>query len=145
MFYRIKNLQQKYVASLYRLKSIDPVQYEQLKVECNLLGYLDDTTWIASFKEELEHMLSEAYSYSTFINIKVNKQKSILMTNNTNYMINNQTILKFGSEHITLSNTPKDQSIQFLGVWFSLQGSRNFNIYKAYQITFSTSQKLSFK
>ncbi len=108
MFYRIKNLQQKYVASLYRLKSIDPVQYEQLKVECNLLGYLDDTTWIASFKEELEHMLSEADSYYTFMNIKVNKQKSILMTNNTSHMINNQITLQFDSEQITLSNIPKD-------------------------------------
>jgi len=73
LFCRIKNLQQKYVASLCRLTSIDPLQYEQLKVECNLLGYLDNTTWIASSKEELEHMLSEANSYYTFMNIKVNK------------------------------------------------------------------------
>ena len=80
------------------------------------MGYLDDTTWIASSKEELEHMLSEADSYYTFMNIKVNKQKSILMTNNTSHMINNQIILKFDSEHITLSNTPKDQSIRFLDV-----------------------------
>ena len=28
LFCRIKNLQQKYVASLYRLKSINPLQYE---------------------------------------------------------------------------------------------------------------------
>src|SRR6266542_6636685 len=114
LFYRIKNLQQKYVASLYRLTSIDLLQYEQLKVECNLLGYLDDTTWIASFKEELEYMLSEADSYYTFMNIKVNKQKSILMMNNISHMINNQIILKFDSEHIILSNTSKYQSIQFL-------------------------------
>jgi len=80
------------------------------------LGYLDDITWIASSKEELEYMLSEADSYYTFINIKVNKQKSILMMNNISHMINNQIILKFDSEHIILSNTSKDQSIQFLGV-----------------------------
>ncbi len=61
-------------------------------------------------------MLSEANNYYTFMNIKVNKQKSILMTNNTSHMINNQIILKFDFEHITLSNTPKDQSIRFLGV-----------------------------
>src|SRR6266540_3854667 len=67
------------------------------------------------------------------------------MTNNTSHMINNQTTLKFGSEYITLSNTPKDQSIQFLGIWFSLHESCEFNIHKACQITFSTSQKLSFK
>ncbi len=106
---------------------------------------MDNTTWIASSKEELEHMLSEADSYYTFMNIKVNKQKSILMMNNISYMINNQTILKFDSEHITFSNTLKDQSIRFLGVWFSLHGSRDFNIHKVCQITSSTSQKLSFK
>ena len=77
---------------------------------------MDDITWIASFKEELEHMLFEADSYYTFMNIKVNKQKSILMMNNTSHMINNQTTLKFDSEHIILSNTPKDQSIRFLGI-----------------------------
>ena len=37
LFYRIKNLQQKYSVSVNRLISIDPLQYEQLKVECNLL------------------------------------------------------------------------------------------------------------
>ena len=86
---------------------------------------MDDTTWIASFKEELEYMLSEADSYYTFMNIKVNKQKSILMTNNTSYMTNNHTTLKFESEYVTLSNTPKNQSIRFLDVWFSLYGSRD--------------------
>jgi len=80
------------------------------------LEYLNDTTWIASSKEELKQMLSKTDSYYTFINIKVNKQKSILMTNNTSHMINNQTTLKFGSEYITFSNMPKDQSIRFLGV-----------------------------
>ncbi len=90
-------------------------------------------------------MLSEADSYYTFMNIKINKQKSILMTNNTSHITNNHTILKFDSKYITLHNTPKDQSIRFLGVWFSLYGSRDFNIYKAYQITSFTSQKLFFK
>ena len=106
---------------------------------------MDDITWIASSKEELKHILSETDSYYTFMNIKVNKQKSILMTNNTSHITNNHTTLKFGSEHITLPNTSKDQSIRFLDVWFSLQGSQDFNVHKAYQITSSTSQKLSFK
>src|SRR6266498_1210282 len=83
LFCQIKNLQQKYVISLYHLMSIDLLQYEQLKVKCNLLDYLDDTIWIASSKEELEHMLFKSNSYYIFMNIKVNKQKSILMTNNT--------------------------------------------------------------
>ncbi len=38
LFCHIKNLQQKYLVSVNRLVSIDPLQYEQLKVECNLLG-----------------------------------------------------------------------------------------------------------
>ncbi len=125
--------------------SIDLLQYEQLKVKCNLLDYLDDTIWIASSKEELEHMLFKSNSYYIFMNIKVNKQKSILMTNNTSHITNNHTILKFDSEYVTLSNTPKDQSIRFLGIWFSLYGSHDFNVHKACQITSSTSQKLSFK
>ncbi len=82
------------------------MQYEQLKVECNLLGYLDDTTWIASLKVELEAMLHIADSFYTFMNIKVNKQKSILMTNNTNHFSNGQVTLRFGLDHITLPNTP---------------------------------------
>ncbi len=61
-------------------------------------------------------MLSEADSYYTFMNIKVNKQKSILMTNNINHMNNNHITLKFGFEHVILPNTSKDQSIRFLDV-----------------------------
>ncbi len=114
LFCRIKNLQQKYITLLYRLTSINLLQYKQLKVKCNLLGYLDDTTWIASSKEELKYMLFD--SYYTFMNIKINKQKSILITNNTSHMTNNHTTLKFSSEHITFPNISKDQSIRFLGI-----------------------------
>src|SRR6266540_6893110 len=70
LFCRINNFQQKYVTSLCRLTFIDPLQYEQLKVKCNLLDYLDDTTWIVSSKEELEEMLRIADSFYTFMNIK---------------------------------------------------------------------------
>ncbi len=90
-------------------------------------------------------MLHIADSFYTFMNIKVNKQKSILMTNNTNHISNGQVTLRFGSDHITLSNTPQDQSIRFLGVWINLQGSHHFNIHKACQITASTSLKLACK
>ena len=69
LFCRIINIQQKYVISLRRLTSIDLLQYKQLKVNCNLLGYLNNTTWIASSKEELKYMLSEADNYYTFMNI----------------------------------------------------------------------------
>src|SRR6266540_5445364 len=106
LFCCIKDLQQKYSVLVNRLVFIDPLQYEQLKVECNLLGYLDDTTWIASSKVELEEMLHIANSFYTFMNIKVNKQKSILMTNNTNHISNNHITLHFRSDHITLPNTP---------------------------------------
>ena len=121
------------------------MQYEQLKVKCNLLGYLNDTTWIASSKAELEEMLHIADSFYTFMNIKVNKQKFILMTNNINHISNGQVTLHFRSDHITLPNTPQDQSIRFLDVWINLQGSHHFNIHKACQITASTSLKLACK
>ncbi len=106
---------------------------------------MDDTTWIASSKEELEEMLHIADSFYTFMNIKVNKQKSILMTNNTNHISNGHITLSFGSDRITLPNTPQDHSIRFLDVWINLQGSYHFNIHKACQITASTSLKLSRK
>src|SRR6266508_5059789 len=90
-------------------------------------------------------MLHIADSFYTFMNIKVNKQKSILMTNNINHISDGQVTLCFGSDHITLPNTPQDQSIRFLGVWINLQGSHHFNIHKACQITASTSLKLTCK
>ena len=103
---------------------------------------MDDTTWITSSKAELEEMLHIADSFYTFMNIKVNKQKSILMTNNTNHISNGQVTLRFRSDHITLPNTPQDQSIRFLGIWINLQGSHHFNIHKVHQITASTLLKL---
>ncbi len=101
------------------------------------MGYLDDTTWIASSKEDLETMLSIADSYYTFMNIKVNKQKSILMTNNYSSSFNGHISLHFGADQLTLSNTSKE-SIRFLGVWINLLGSRHYNVNKARQITAST-------
>ena len=58
LFCHIKNLQHKYSTSVNHLMSIDLLQYEQLKVKCNLLDYLDNTIWITSSKKELEDMLS---------------------------------------------------------------------------------------
>ncbi len=65
-------------------------------------------------------MLSLADSYYTFMNIKINKQKSILMINNTSYIVNDQVTLKFGFDYIILSNISKNQSIRFLGIWINL-------------------------
>jgi len=58
-------------------------------------------------------MLHIADSFYTFMNIKVNKQKSILMINNTHHILDGHITLNFGSDRITFPNTLKINQLDF--------------------------------
>jgi hypothetical protein len=54
--------------------------------EIAVLGYLDDTTWFASSKEQLEKQLYIANSFYNFTDIKINHDKYEILTNEKPYI-----------------------------------------------------------
>ncbi|CAI2198962.1 13969_t:CDS:1, partial [Funneliformis geosporum] len=72
-----------------------------LFVDISSLGYMDDANWIASSKEDLEHILDIADEYYSLTRAAINKNKSRLPTN---ALYSPDSIqLKFGSSLIPIT------------------------------------------
>ena len=89
------------------------------------VAFMDDITWVTESKEALESMLEIANDFYELNSIKVNKNKSILLTNNkVEEDIQGKVNLKFGNESIKL-NVNKEPA-RLLGVWIYLKDNKNF-------------------
>lgn len=77
-------------------RPIDSDNLHTISLEFKLQGYLDDTTWIANSIINLENNLSLAQLFYDFANIKINKTKLRLITNNTNMIKLNKIPIKYG-------------------------------------------------
>src|ERR1043166_6669561 len=98
------------------------------------MGYLNDTTMIASSKQDLEQMLTIADSFYKLNNIKINKMKSILITNSS-LVIDNKVSIMYCPNLLSIDITPSSESIRFLGIYFNLNGSQKFTFNKLLSIT----------
>jgi exonuclease III/ribonuclease HI len=103
---------------------------KSLSVKVSSQAYMDDTTWINHNQRQLEHSLEIADEFYILNNIKVNKGKSVLLTNaNTSDPSNplaTKVTLNFGRERINIQPARTDQSVRFLGVWINLDLKMNF-------------------
>jgi ribonuclease HI len=89
------------------------------------VAFMDDTTWIAPSKEAMDNILSIASSFYKLNSIKVNPDKSSLLTLNPSTP-QNETYATFDNIQInpTLPNIP----VRILGVWFNSSGSQKHHI-----------------
>ena len=85
---------------------------------------MDDTTWIAPTKVNLKQILEIADEFYIMINTAINKNKSVMITNNKH---NSQPILlKFDDKQIQISNSTNP--VRFLEVWIKLLTSKKHTI-----------------
>ncbi|GBB92227.1 hypothetical protein RclHR1_19890004 [Rhizophagus clarus] len=67
-----------------RKKNIwDPSSDREVEYSLSVQGYLDDTTWVAPSLSALNRLLSIAEDFYKIANIKINKDKYRILTNNT--------------------------------------------------------------
>jgi hypothetical protein len=87
--------------------------------EIAVLGYLDDITWFASSKEQLEKQLCIANSFYDFTDIKINHKKYKILTNEKHY-INREIILRISDDKaIRIKTASKKQGKRILGVYIN--------------------------
>jgi ribonuclease HI len=103
------------------------------------VAYMDDTTWIAPSKENMNEILSIASSFYQLNGIKINPDKSTLMVINSSKNNNNDTYATFNNIpiHPTATHTP----VRILGVWFNASGSRKHHI-SSFKNTINTFKSL---
>src|SRR2546429_2123332 len=106
---------------------------------------MDDTTCVTDSQPHLEEMLSIADDFYQLNNIKVNKEKSVLMAKQQNKKNMDPIALTFGNEQITITPTSYQESTRFLGVWLNLAGNRQFVIQQARDEVLSTINVLKTK
>src|SRR5215212_729055 len=99
--------------------------YKENKVSVTDLAYMDDSTWIAKKKSELETILNVADSFNEFNGIKVNKDKSQLIVINSTESIAD-TNITYGYNTTKIQPLRNNTSTRFLGVWISEKDNKNF-------------------
>jgi hypothetical protein len=93
--------------------------------EIAVLGYLDNTTWFASSKEQLENQLEIANSFYNFTDIKINHEKYEILTNEKPF-INKEIILRISAnKSINIKTASKRQGKRILGVYINAVASGN--------------------
>src|SRR3990170_3469599 len=143
LFCKLKNMESQFAISNTHLTSIDPKETIHTQLLINLLAYLDDTTMIGFSHTNLKEILTIADSFYRLNNIKNNKHKSTLITNNPS--ITQSTLIRYGNEDIDIKITLPSESVRFLGIWFNLLGKRTFNLTKLKSITSATALMLNRK
>ncbi|GBC39340.2 RNA-directed DNA polymerase from mobile element jockey-like [Rhizophagus irregularis DAOM 181602=DAOM 197198] len=67
-------------------------------IEIKLLGYLDDTTWFATNLKDLQNNLAIADDFYALANIKINKDKTKILTNDFKINKKQHILIKFGND-----------------------------------------------
>ena len=84
------------------------------------IEYMDDTTWIARSKRDMDSILEEAQIFYKANDSQVNSEKSILIT------INNKNpgpaTVKVGPNKDLVTELDRNSQSRFLGIWF---GNKN--------------------
>jgi ribonuclease HI len=95
----------------------------RLQVRQAAIAYMDDTTWIARSKKDMESILIEAKKFYTANDSQINGEKSVLIT------INNPEKgpgrVQVGTTHNTVTELGKNEHTRFLGIWL---GSKDHSI-----------------
>ena len=144
LLYRIKSTQTGYIQRHEWRPNKNDVNTVVEWINFSCMAFMDDTVWIAHTKSELEAMLKIADSFYILNDIKINKNKSILMTNEPKPNDEGSTLctLSFGREDIKIKPTPKNESVRYLGVWFNMTLNKSFVINQTKNELYSTSDKL---
>src|ERR1043165_1482836 len=123
-------------------KSILNNQPSYLDLMVSALGFMDDVTWIASSKHDMEKILCTADDFYTMTRSAINKDKTKILTNTDT---NGPVKLRFGSTLLDI--TPEQQPIRFLGTWIhpSLTKTRAFTIKLVTALIDDFKNKIKFK
>ncbi|GES90236.1 RNA-directed DNA polymerase from mobile element jockey-like [Rhizophagus clarus] len=123
------NLQANHPMNIYDHQNDTSIH--SLQKNCKLLGYLDDTTWLNSSISHLEEHLNIADEFYNFSNIKINKAKCHLLTNDQDCINKGSVEINFGPTRINVDIIGKTDNLRILGAYFNAFNNHN-KLYKNY-------------
>ncbi|GES73354.1 RNA-directed DNA polymerase from mobile element jockey-like [Rhizophagus clarus] len=121
------NLQANHPMNIYDHQNDTSTHF--LQKNCKLLGYLDDTTWLNSSISHLEEHLNIADEFYNFSNIKINKTKCHLLTNDQDCINKGSVEINFGPTRINVDIIGKTDNLRILEAYFNAFNNHN-KLYK---------------
>ena len=82
----------------------------------NTSAFADDTIWIANSKHSLQSIIDLSSSFFTLNDIKINGNKSELLTFNVRAPLENKSI-RMGHDHHLIKAVNRTTTVRFLGIW----------------------------
>ncbi|CAI2198752.1 9430_t:CDS:2, partial [Funneliformis geosporum] len=92
---------------------------ESTTIKTSILAFMDDTLWIAKSWEDLDHIIHIADSFYQLNSIKVNWEKSVLLTNRNDN--NNVFTCIINGTPTVIPPLSLNESTRYLGIWISLR------------------------
>lgn len=99
-------------------------------INIKLLGYLDDTTWFAQNLDDLQNNLAIADDFYVLANIKINKDKTKILTNDKQINKKQQIPLKFGEDLVNIKIVPPSDNERILGIYINTNNKFTYTINK---------------
>lgn len=94
-----------------------------IKLRNAAMAYMDDTTWIAHSKENMQLLLEDAREFYKANDSQINSLKSVLIVINSNIQKTDQKV-QAGLNKETVQRLAHKESARFLGVWIGDTNSR---------------------
>ncbi|GBC05594.1 hypothetical protein RclHR1_06300003 [Rhizophagus clarus] len=117
------DLQAEHLRNIYDSSSTE--NSHKLQLNCKLQGYLDDTTWLNNSLHHLEEYLRIVDEFYDFSNIKINKSKCHILTNDKELVKKGTTNIQFGSTNIAVDVVGKNDNLRILGAYFNAFNNHN--------------------
>ena len=151
MFYVINNLPNPFSISLTKIVDINNKDLDKsIRFNCNVIGYLDDTTWFADSVESLESRLNIASNFYSMANIMVNFDKLKILS--AKHKHTSSSDITDGTINLTISNITRPYRIHFpphaeriLGIYVSGNSLLRPAIKKARSVSYYIASTLRFK
>lgn len=134
MFAAINQLPYSGISCTVELPTHIPVRHPDdnfaLTLNDKLQGYLDDTTWLTNDLSNLKDNLKIADNFYSLANIKINKHKTTLLTNNWDIAKLTSLPFDFGNKSININIVPINKDSHILGVYLNANDNNKPTINK---------------
>lgn len=111
-------------------------------IEIKLLGYLNDTTQFANNINDLQNNLAIADNFYALANIKINKDKTKILTNDPTFNKKQHIPIKFGKDTVDITIIPPSNNERILGIYVNTNNNFTFTINKINRLLKYTSSNL---
>ena len=102
-------------------------QVKEMHLHTAATAFMDDTTWIASSKANMQKILDEAAIFYRANDSQINSKKSILIAINSPKN-DDDNVVFIGPNKEALRKTKKNEFIRYLGIWLGEKDHKKFSI-----------------